>query len=133
MNKILSILFLFVSLIVYAKDKPAEPFLLTAKTLQKYPNYLYENWKFSAADDSAMATLTFNDSDWPEVNPYMEFSTIANSNFKGIGWFRLHLLADSTVAGKPLALTFKHFGASEIYLDGKQIKSFGVIKGVDST
>lgn len=124
---------MLVSAFAEAKDNPLAYYLLTANKLHEYPNYIYETWKFSEADSVGMASLTYDDSKWNAVNPYMEFSKVANTKFKGIGWFRLHLISDSSVTGKPLALTLKHFGASEIYLDGKLIKSFGVINGVDSS
>ncbi|HVF87702.1 MAG TPA: SpoIIE family protein phosphatase, partial [Pyrinomonadaceae bacterium] len=42
-------------------------------------------------------------------------------------WFRLGLRVDERLAGEPLALRVWHWGASEIYVDGKLIVSFGRI------
>jgi class 3 adenylate cyclase len=132
MKKLGVIIFLLCSLIAYPKEKSGV-LLLTKDSLQHYQNYISKFWKFSEGDDSAMASMSYNDSQWKEVNPYLEFSDTAKTTFKGIGWFRLHFIADTTVTGKPLAMTMTHFGASEIYIDGKLINSFGTIKGADSS
>lgn len=127
------LILLLVSGYVYCKDKTTGYYHLTAHNLLEYPNYLYENWKYSEADSLGMSSLTLDDSKWDEVNPFMEFSKVANTKFKGVGWFRLHFIADSSVTGKPLAISLKHFGASEIYFDGILLKSFGIINGPDSS
>ena len=48
-------------------------------------------------------------------------------NWTGVGWFRLHFALDSTLQDQTLALTVAHFGASEIYLDGKLIQHFKAV------
>ncbi len=133
MKKIMPLVFMLVSAMLYCRDKPVAYFILTANNLHQYPNYIYENWRFSEADSTGMAALTYYDSNWKEVNPFMEISDLVNTKFKGLGWFRLHFISDSSVSGKPLAMTLKHFGASEIYIDGKLIKTFGIINGPDSS
>jgi class 3 adenylate cyclase len=133
MKKVLTVLLLLVSALGYCEAQPATRYLLTADSLHRYPNYITKNWKFSEGDDSAMASPAYNDSQWKEANPRLEFSDTAKTTFKGIGWFRLHFIADTSVTGKPIAMTMTHFGASEIYIDGKLIKSFGTINGADSS
>jgi adenylate cyclase len=85
-----------------------------------------------AGDDTIWKDATFDDSKWTEVNPSLSFNDSAPP-FQGIGWFRLHLIADTDLTSVPLAMTITHFGASEIFLDGKLIKSFGKINGPDSS
>ena len=80
-----------------------------------------------------MSDASYDDSKWKETDSSQSFSSIRFSEFKGIVWFRLHLITDSTVSARPLALMMHHIGASEIYFDGKLIKSFGKINGYDSS
>ena len=125
------LLLLLITNTCFASLKPEGLYFLTADSLDRYPNYITKNWKFSNGDDSAMASIAYDDSHWKteKTTLYINDST----DFKGIGWFRLHFIADTSVTGKPLALTMTHFGASEIYVDGKFLKSFGEIKGADSS
>ncbi len=133
MKKTLYVLLLLGLALTFCEGKSTGQYLLTSDSLDRYPNYITKNWKFSEGDDSAMALLTYNDNHWKVVRPSMEFSDTAKTTFNGIGWFRLHFVADSSVTGKPLAITITHAGASAIYIDGKLIKSYGTINGADSS
>lgn len=82
---------------------------------------LPEKWKFHAGDDSAWAGPAWDDSQWKED------STVLNSDteFKGAGWFRLHLRFDSALDRLPLSLVLEQTGASEIYVNGEVVMKFG--------
>jgi serine phosphatase RsbU (regulator of sigma subunit) len=47
--------------------------------------------------------------------------------FKGKAWFRLHLQVDSALLEKDLVLMLSHWGASEVYVNGKFFHRFGFI------
>src|SRR5438046_323582 len=128
-----TIIFLLCSLFAFSQDKQAPELLLTSDSINRLPNYIISHWKFSESDDSSMALPSYNDSMWKETRTTLRIADTTKHPFNGIGWFRLHFIADSTVAGKPLAMTMSHYGASEIYLDGTLIKSFGKINGADSS
>ena len=85
-----------------------------------------ENWKFYPGDSAAMSTLNYDDSHWDTISSklYIELT----KSFKGIAWFRYHFISDSSIVERPLALTMNQTGASEIYVDGKLVKSYGTIK-----
>ena len=85
------------------------------------------NWKYQKGDDMRWADSAFDDSSWKFVPPELNFDSIPVNTFETIGWFRLHLIIDTTLLDKALALLFTQSGASEIYLDGKLIHSFGKI------
>lgn len=85
------------------------------------------NWKYNKGDDMRWADSAFNDRSWIFVNPEINFNKIPANTFEGIGWFRLHIKVDSNLINKTLALLITQSGASEIYLDGKLIHSFGRI------
>jgi adenylate cyclase len=91
-----------------------------------------ENWRFHAGDSDVMANPGYDDSQWELVNPSLYFRHAPkkeSEKFSGIGWLRLHIWIDSSIATEPLALTMTHLGASEVYVDGKKIISFGIISG----
>ena len=52
---------------------------------------------------------------------------LPKSGWNGIGWFRLRLKVDESLTNQQLALIMDHWGASEIYVDGRLIKSFGKV------
>jgi serine phosphatase RsbU (regulator of sigma subunit) len=85
-------------------------------------------WKYHAGDDSLWAAKDFDDSDWRQVKSSLlreeDFNSIV---WNGRAWFRLRLRVDESLVGQPLALRVWHWGASEIYLDGNLIHSFGKI------
>ncbi len=79
-----------------------------------------------------MSQPNYNDTDWITVHPGLQYD-IDSVDFKGIAWLRLHVWADSTIAGTPLAILMTHSGASEIYLDGELKMKYGTINGPDNT
>ena len=136
MSRILCFLVFLPLFALGQKYKPT--FNLTADSLAKHPiQYLNElNWKFAAADDSIMASPDHDDSKWIVVDPNFRGSEAADSigrKFTTVGWFRFHFTADTSVINIPLALNITHYGASEIYLDGKKIMSYGAIKGAGNS
>lgn len=90
-------------------------------------------WKYSLLEDSLHKQRSYNDSDWSEVKLASFFDEKSDSiNFKGKAWFRFHFDIDSSLIGIPLALYLDQSGASEVFLDGKLIANYGVIKDKDS-
>ena len=88
-------------------------------------------WKYQAGDDSLWAAFDYNDSEWDSLQPNIDVSKISEERFNGQGWFRLHLQIDSSLRNKIIALTINQQGASEIYLNGKLLESFGKVKTTD--
>jgi serine phosphatase RsbU (regulator of sigma subunit) len=80
-------------------------------------------WKFHEGDDFLWATTDFDDNAWDELNT----SDLDSADFKGIGWFRLHLYFDTSVAAIPYALGVLQASASEIYINGNLIANFGMV------
>jgi len=90
------------------------------------------NWKYHAGDPKeALAEWTkpgFDDKAWETVKTTLHVDSLPKSGWNGIGWFRLHLVIDSGLLNKPLAMNVIHSGASEIYLDGKLFARFGRVE-----
>jgi len=94
------------------------------------------NWLFHVGDDLSMADTGYNDSQWDTVYSGIRFSSNPKhraDTFSSIGWFRFHFITDTSIVGMSLAFRVSQYGASEIYLDGKKLVSYGTIKGKDST
>jgi adenylate cyclase len=94
---------------------------------------LERNWLYLEGDSAVFAAKDYNDTGWKVTNPYRRVGDANAEQYSKPGWFRLHIVVDSSIAGKTLALSMTQLGASEIYLNGKRINSFGRIKGKDST
>ena len=84
-------------------------------------------WKYHPGDDSSWAHPDLDDSDWENAFPLLKPGKMPASGWPGIGWFRLHVGADSTLWNRPLAVACKQYGASEVYLDGQLLQSYGRI------
>jgi class 3 adenylate cyclase len=87
-----------------------------------------ENWLFHSGDDSVFSRPNLDETGWDSVgSPRLAFHPNQANKFKGIGWLRLHIMVDSSLTGRPLGLAMTQLGASEIYIDGKLVKRYGVI------
>ncbi len=90
---------------------------------------LLTNWKYHRGDNPEWADPTFDDTGWESTSTELALNGIPASGWEGIGWFRIHLsVPDERLWYTPLALeVMYHAGASEIYLDGELIYTFGKV------
>lgn len=88
---------------------------------------LLENWKYNPDDDSAFASPTYDDKNWRRINPLLQPEIVDSIKWDGKGWFRLSLKVDSSLWNYPLAFISYQTGASEIYLNGDLIFSYGTV------
>ena len=85
-------------------------------------------WKYSPNDDPRFADPQFDDGVWETLNDTaITLDNIPKSGWNGIGWFRLRLKIDDALVNQQLALIMDHWGASEVYVDGKLINRFGKV------
>jgi hypothetical protein len=125
------LLFLFVCL----KAQTGEVFTLTANALEDDKAIELEKlqWKYRAGDDRAWAA-DFNDHDWETIEKTVvkpEF--LLRKDWKGRAWFRLRFNVAEDLVGKNVALIAGQRGASEIYIDGRQLVKFGDITDANVT
>lgn len=76
--------------------------------------------KFILDDQPEYSQINYNDSNWIEVKT----DTVV---YEGIGWFRFAFSSEKLANNIPCCLTLSQLGASEIYLNGNRIYSFGRI------
>ncbi len=113
------------------------PFLLKAQnfdTVYFFADSIKENsisldnvWRYHLGDDTLWASPGFNDSEWDTLRTNINLDDIPEKTWKGNGWFRKFFVIDSSLINKPIGLSINHFGASQIYLNGKIVKEFGKI------
>lgn len=93
---------------------------------------LDSNWLYKKGDNMAWSSLNIDDSDWDTLSTILNVKETGNDIFNSKGWFRLHLEVDSSMYHKTVALLMNQYGASEIFLSGKKIASYGIIKNDSS-
>ena len=114
-------------------DEPAPsatPITLTAEDLKNEQHVDLDTleWKYQPGDDVNWAKPEFDDSGWEAIMPRDLTSFLPpKSGWNGIGWFRLPVKIDETLAGQPLSLAVNQPGASDIYVDGKLAQSYGKV------
>ncbi|MCB2221131.1 MAG: hypothetical protein KQI35_12105 [Bacteroidetes bacterium] len=84
-------------------------------------------WKYHPGDDTIWASPGYDDSNWDTISTRLNLLQVEDGLFTGIGWFRLHIQIDSSLRNKAYALLIDQQGASEIYLNGRLINTFGVV------
>jgi signal transduction histidine kinase len=122
--------FIFLLSFSIAKNSFSQNTSIPAFHLFELPQYgivLDSGWKFIADDNPDYAKSGYDDSQWQSMNPTLDVHDVPAIVKKGIGWFRLHLLIDSNLLKKQLALIINQASASEIFLNGQLIYRFGTI------
>jgi serine phosphatase RsbU (regulator of sigma subunit) len=95
--------------------------------------YIPDQWLYQAGDSIHWANPGYDDSNWESVSTLLGPNQLPLMTWNGIGWFRLVLDVDSTLVGVPLGIDIPvQNGASEIYLNGALLYSYGIVSS-DST
>lgn len=123
MYRVLLVLFLLVSFATQAQEDVAA----TCLHKDSIPFVLDDSWRYQHGDDTAWATLEYNDSSWTLTNILLGANEGKRLDFNGIGWFRMHILVDSSLVGEQLAIRIEQAGASDVYMDGEKLVSYGKI------
>ena len=82
-------------------------------------------WKFHPGDDPAWSNPDYDDSNWENSNPTLELHHLPQVREAEIGWFRLKMEVDTSLADERLTMISSILGAAEIYLNGQLIYTFG--------
>jgi serine phosphatase RsbU (regulator of sigma subunit) len=78
---------------------------------------LLRNWLYREGDDPRWASAQIDDSGW---RPF-EKTWALPDDWKGTGWFRIHLQMDPMLQNRPLAFTYLSGGKFDLYLDGQPL------------
>ena len=90
---------------------------------------LEEGWRFNSGDDPDWSRPDFDDSEWRQAYTLLEPDELSTDPWVGIGWFRLRLQLDDSLAQRPLAFHTHQLGASEIYVNGRLVEAIGTVGG----
>jgi len=83
-------------------------YYISSDTTVPFPDSIQKNWQWVDAEN--LRHTSGKDISWP-----------------GAGWFRKFITVPNSLRGKSIALMMGHFGASEIYIDGKLVKRYGIV------
>jgi signal transduction histidine kinase len=88
------------------------------------------HWTFHAGDDEQWVNPELDDASWTRLESagtLIRPSTQSDIQWDGMGWFRVRFQLPPSLRSRSLALLWTQRGASEIYLDGELIRSFGTV------
>ena len=98
------------------------------ESLPKEGVLLNQGWKWHAGDNPEWAKAEFDDSKWKFLPPLDLMDSLPQKlRPSGIRWFRLKLEFGKSLSKAILALAIDQVGASEIYMNGKLLKRYGVV------
>lgn len=120
-----SLILLLMALAVKGRAGPVDTVHVHADSLKSGNILIGGSWFYHPGDDTAWADPGFDVSTWDTLNPRMDMDNMEPGKWTGIGWFRKSFKIDSSLLGGMLALRLEHFGASEIYLNGKKVHQYG--------
>lgn len=113
-------------LLSFASVAKGDPYVVHL-TKDSFPVSFDTGWRYHEGDNKAWAERGADDADWETTNIMLGLNDGKRLDFNGIGWFRLHIDADSSLVGQQFALSIVQAGASDIYMDGKLLAGYGII------
>ena len=84
-----------------------------------------DGWLFKKGNDTSWAKKVLNTSDWIKLKPTELSAKYADETGKAEGWFRLSFRMDNDFANMPAGFRRGCWAATDIYLDGNLVASFG--------
>ena len=108
-----------------SSDKLMEGNFYLAASNSELPDEIL--WHFSPGDDPRWADPLYDDSNWELVNPWLNVLKPEAKKWGGIGWFRKVIKIDSSLTSKTIGVHLHQDGASEVFLNGKKIFTFGKV------
>ena len=125
MKKLLLIFCFLTPFVAFATPKADS--VINIDKITKDGVLLDRGWKFHAGDNPAWAKPDIDESSWDAINPATDIYYLPQVRKAEIGWFRLKLHIDPSLVNQSFAFNISQVGASEIYLNGKLIYSFGAV------
>lgn len=84
-----------------------------------------DGWLFKPGHDPSWANDGIDLRDWKRMKPTGLTSSMADADGRVEGWFRVRVKLDSSFAGKQLGVSRNLWAATDLYVDGKLIASYG--------
>ena len=84
-----------------------------------------DGWVFRQGNDPNWAKPDLEKGEWQAMKPTDLNPKLEDSNGRIEGWFRIKIVLDQSLEGIPLGISRGLWAATDVYLDGKLIHSFG--------
>ncbi len=84
-------------------------------------------WLFKNGDNAEWAKANFDDKTWDSLSSPILCSDLLDTKFNGNVWLRTKFIIDDSIVNKAITFSIIQSGASEVYIDGKLVKSYGKI------
>jgi two-component system NtrC family sensor kinase len=103
-----------------AEGNQTEGVHLSASSWERDPSVLtwHYRWRYHPGDNPEWAMPQYEDSSWELARTWFRQGDLPQSGWHGVGWFRLHVVVDSTFPRLSLGLNGSHFGEVRVYWDG---------------
>ena len=128
MKQLLKTLLFIISVFIFNSHLFAENENSTVFKIDSINNTIELNkyWKYHPGDDTLWAAYNYDDTGWDTtLQTELDLLEVPKEKFNGLCWFRIHIKIDSSFRNKSFALLMNQQGASEVYLNGEMIQSFG--------
>ena len=109
-----------------AVDYPTEDPIVLSGDLSDRTQIVY-GWRYQPGDDPGWAAPGLDDSAWPVVSSLLPTDEEIPGGWPRIGWFRRSLRLAERMPATAIAIRVEHFGASEVYLDGRLVIRNGIV------
>ena len=123
--KALFLTIIFTMLILFCFGQKTEIF-----RIDSFPGQgilLNKNWKWIAEDDINFSKPNFDDTNWQNIDPTKNVMSMQEFTKEGqIYWLRMSFSLNKSIEDQ-IMMVVNQMGASEIYLNGNLIQSFGII------
>lgn len=90
---------------------------------------LDNGWRYKFGDNPLWSKVDFNDQDWDVFSDDSSSTYYDDTldSYRGLAWFRKKIIVTNEMAGIPVALDVHVLNAGELWIDGKKMKSFGIL------
>ncbi len=101
-----------------------KPSMLDKDSLQLFISEM-KGWQFKQGNDTAWAKKDIDLTGWKRLMPTELTEKMADKDGRLEGWFRIKIIPDSTFGETSFGFRISTWAASDLYIDGKKIASFG--------
>jgi hypothetical protein len=111
---------------VYAFAKKSKTDTISIRNINSGVD-LEKFWKYNTGDNKEWLNPQYDDTNWKLVYADSSEEDSLLEHFEGVAWFRTTFYIDSSVSGIPLAIQMRTNGACDVFIDGRLIRSLGVV------
>src|SRR5688500_12305079 len=88
-----------------------------------------DGWYFRQGNDPSWTAKEISPNGWKKMQPAQFDESYADANGKAEGWFLITVSVDSSIKNLPSGVRSPTWAASEIYVNGTLVTSFGQTGG----